>query len=230
MEDFSDNGTLAGYRALMRARPEWFRNNPGGGIAILTADTEIEQARRDAERFRAARGLSVCDLRVGLLAHDPYMTVVRDAVRFPDGTLGLYNRVIETSPVAVLPLLGGRPVLIKVFRHGLREWSWEFPRGACEGGESPEAGARRELEEEIGGNVLELISLGEFTPGGSSLSIRARLFAAVVDRIGRRDVQEGIEEIRAMQLATVEYKILSGEIIDGFSIALFARARLAKLL
>jgi len=228
--DFSCKGALAGYRSLLRTKPEWFRNNPRGGITILTSDEEMEQACREAESFRMARGLSVTDLRVGLLARDPYMTIVRDAVRFPDGSMGLYNRVIETSPVAVLPLLAGRPVLVKIFRHGLREWSWEFPRGACDEGESAEAGARRELEEEIGGKTLEMISLGEFTPGGSSLSIRARLFAATIDRIGRRDVREGIEDVRAVDVATVEYKILSGEIIDGFSIALFTRARLAKLL
>jgi len=214
----------------MRRRPDWFRNNPRGGIAILTTDAEIAQACHEAERFRAAHGLSVADLRVGLLAHDPYMTVVRDAVRFPDGSFGLYNRVLETSPVAVLPLLAGRPVLMRVFRHGLREWSLEFPRGACDEGESPEAGARRELEEEIGGKTSEMLPLGQFTPGGSSLSIRAHLFAAAIDRIGKHDLREGIEDIRAMDVATVEHKILSGEIIDGFSIALFTRARLAKLI
>ena len=147
-----------------------------------------------------------------------------------DGALGLYNRIIETAPVAVLPLLGGRPVLMKVFRHGLRDWSLEFPRGACDAGETPEAGVRRELAEEIGAQAPELIPLGQFTPGGSSLSIRAWLFAAEIDRIGTRDLREGIEDVRDVDVATLEQKILSSEIIDGFTLALFTRARLAKLI
>jgi ADP-ribose pyrophosphatase len=122
--------------------------------------------------------------------------------------------------VAVLPLLDGRPVLMKVFRHGLRDWSLEFPRGACDDGEEPETGVCRELEEEIGARALKLIPLGQFTPGGSSLSIRAWLFAAEIDGIGKRDLREGIEDVRAMDIATVEEKIRSSEIIDGFSLAL----------
>jgi ADP-ribose diphosphatase len=230
MEDFSERGARAGYRALMQSKPEWFLNHPRGGITILTAEADVERACREAERARAARGLSVADVRAGLLARDPYMTIVRDAVRFPDGSLGLYNRVIETAPVAVLPLLDGRPVLMKVFRHGLRDWSLEFPRGACDEGEGPETGVRRELEEEIGARALKLLPLGQFTPGGSSLSIRAWLFAAEIDGIGKRDLREGIEEVRAMDIAAVEEKIRSSEIIDGFTLALFTRARLAKLI
>jgi ADP-ribose pyrophosphatase len=230
MGDFSASGALSGYRALLREKPDWFHNHPRGGIRILTEDDDVERACREAARFRAAHGLSTADLRAGLLAHDPYMTVVRDAVRFPDGSLGLYNRIIETAPVAVLPLLDGRPVLMKVFRHGLRDWSFEFPRGACDAGEGPDAGARRELHEEIGARALKLIPLGQFTPGGSSLSIRALLFAAEIDRIGTRDLREGIEDVRAVDVTTLEQKIASSEIIDGFSLALFTRARLAKLI
>lgn len=230
MDDFSHEGARAGYRLLMQRQPEWFRNHPRGGITILTSDADIDRACRDAERHRLAHGLSVTDLRAGLLAQDAYMTVVRDAVRFPDGSLGLYNRIIETAPVAVLPLLDGRPVMMKVFRHGLRDWSLEFPRGGCDRGETPETGVARELNEEIGAQIETLMPLGEFTPGGSSLSIRAYLFAAEIDAIGRRDLREGVEDVRAMDVACVERKIVSGEIIDGFSIALFARARLGGLI
>jgi ADP-ribose diphosphatase len=230
MDDFSHDGAQAGYRQLMRQQPEWFCNNPRGGITILTSDADIERACMEAERYRAAHRLSVTDLRAGLLARDAYMTIVRDAVRFPDGSFGLYNRIIETAPVAVLPLLGGRPVTMKVFRHGLRDWSLEFPRGGCDPGESPEASAIRELKEEIGANAVSLTPLGEFTPGGSSLSIRAHLFAAEIDAIGRHDPLEGVEDVRAMDIACVEQKIVSNEIIDGFSLALFTRARLAGLI
>jgi len=230
MDDFSHGGARAGYRRLLQEQPDWFRNHPRGGITILTSDADIDRACSEAKRFRVAHGLSVTDLRAGLLAQDAYMTVVRDAVRFPDGSFGLYNRIIETAPVAVLPLLDGRPVMMKVFRHGLRDWSVEFPRGGCDPGETPEAGVARELKEEIGANVTMLTALGEFTPGGSSLSIRAHLFAAEIDAIGCYDAREGVEDVRAMDIVCVERKIVSGEIIDGFSLALFTRARLVGVI
>jgi len=230
MDEYSRAGAREAYRRLMREKPEWFCNHPRGGITIVTSDAEVELASVQAGQYRKAHGLVEMDLRPGVLARDAYMTVVRDAVRFPDGSYGLYNRIIESSPVAVLPLLRGRSVMMKVFRHGLRDWSLEFPRGGCDDGESYEASAIRELKEEIGAKTLRLIPLGEFTPGGSSLSIRAHLFGAEIEGIGCGDALEGIEEVRAMEVVEVEHSISSGEIIDGFSLALFTRARLANLI
>lgn len=219
-----------GYLALLRDRPDLFANHPAGGIEILTDPEEIALAREAALSHREATGLDVSDTRVGLLARDPYMTVVRDAVRFPDGSLGLYNRIVETSPVAVLPLLHDLPVLIRVFRHGLRDWSLEFPRGGADRGETPEVAARREVIEETGATIAELQPLGQFTPGGSSLAIRAHLFVARIDQIGASDPLEGIEDARAYPVADVERLISDGEIIDGFTMALFLRARLRRLI
>jgi ADP-ribose diphosphatase len=221
---------LDGYLALVRERPDWFANHPAGGIEILTDPGDIALACTAARSHRTAAGLDVSDTRAGLLAKDPYMTVVRDAVRFPDGSLGLYNRVMETSPVAVLPLLDNLPVLVRVFRHGLRDWSLEFPRGGADRGESPEAAARREVIEETGATEAELEPLGQFTPGGSSLSIRAHLFIARIDQVGASDPLEGIEDVHAYPVADVERLIGDGVIIDGFTMALFLRARLRQLI
>lgn len=230
MSDFSNEGALTGYLELLARRPELFRNRLRGGIDILTDPQEIASAQAEAGRLRASRGMSTCDLRAGLLASDPYMTIVRDAVRFPDGTHGLYNRIVETSPVAVLPILDGRPVVIRVFRHGLRDWSIEFPRGAAEGAETGEEAAQRELHEEIGARAKTLTGLGAFTPGGSSLSIHARLYLAEIDKIGASDTGEGIIEVRAVAVKELERMIAEGDIIDGFSMALFVRARLKELI
>ncbi|MCH9671371.1 MAG: NUDIX hydrolase [Gammaproteobacteria bacterium] len=218
------------YFALLEDRPEWFRNHPRGGITILTDPSDIEAARVAAKVARTAAGMSTTDTRTGVLASDPYMTVVRDAVRFPDGSLGLYNRILETSPVAILPLLDGKPVLMRVFRHGLRDWSLEFPRGSTDPGESPEEAAKREVKEEIGADTFTLRPLGLFTPGGSSLAIKARLFLAEVGPLGASDVLEAIEDVQAYDVEEVEARIASGEMIDGFSLALFLRARLTGCL
>lgn len=229
MADYSQSDALKGYLALMRQHPEWFRNQ-GGGIDILTQAEDIEAARKAARTARAAKGLDVDDLRTGLLARDPYMTILRDAVRFPDGSLGLYNRIVELRSVAVLPLLNGKPVLLRIFRHGLRDWSLELPRGGCDPHETPEDAVRRELREEVGAKVLELIPLGDFTPGGSSLSIRAKLYAAHIDGVGEPDRSDAIDEIRVAEVAEVEELIRSSRIIDGFTMATFLRARLAGVI
>jgi ADP-ribose pyrophosphatase len=230
MSGFSNQESMARYFDLLARQPELGRNAPDADIHILTDPQLVQQACDAAHVARAARNLDVSDLRVGVLASDPYMTMIRDAVRFGNGSLGLYNRIFENASVAVLPLIGDRPVVIRIFRHGLRQWSLEFPRGGVEPGETNEESARREVREEIGGNVLELIDTGEFTPGGSILAIRARLYVARIDQIRALDQAESIHEATAVTVHELEEMIRSGQIIDGFSISLFARARVLRLI
>jgi ADP-ribose pyrophosphatase len=230
MPSYSHEDTLARYLELLARRPELGQDPPGAGIELLTDPGMIEHAREAARLTRGAHGQDTADTRVGVLASDPYMTVLRDAVRFGNGTYGLYNRIFENACVAVLPLLEGRAVIIRVFRHGLRQWSLEFPRGGVEPDETHEQAARRELREEIGANASELIDTGEFTPGGSALAIRARLYVARIDEVRHVDRAESISEATPVSTARLETLIRDGEIIDGFSLALFARARLLGLL
>jgi ADP-ribose pyrophosphatase len=229
MPTYSHDDTVARYLELLERQPELGQNAPDAGIELLTDRRLIEMAREAARQTRAAHDQDTSDLRVGVLASDPYMTVLRDAVRFGNGSYGLYNRIFENPCIAVLPLLDGQAVIIRVFRHGLRQWSLEFPRGGVEPDETHEQAARRELREEIGANALELIDTGEFTPGGSALAIRARLYVARIDEIRHVDLGESISEATAVGTANLEALIRSGEIIDGFSLALFARARLLGL-
>lgn len=224
------DGRLTEYLALQAERHDLFRNADFGGIDILTEPQAIAAAQRAAARARQNRGQNTDDLRVGLIARDPYMTIVRDAVRFPDQSLGLYNRIIEGRSVAILPILGDRLVLVRLFRHGLRDWSLEFPRGGCEPNETSEAAARRELLEETGAHAGELIPLGDFTPGGSSLSITARFFAAKIVSVGIPDLSDGIGSIVQASTDEVEAMIGDSRIIDGFTLSIFLRARLAGVI
>jgi ADP-ribose pyrophosphatase len=230
MANASDDKALGRYRQLLQLRPDLAENPPGGTIEVLTDPADIAAAQAAARVWRAAQGLPSDDVRCGVLAADPYMTVMRDAVRFADGRLGLYNRIMEGPCVAVLPLLAGKPVLIRIFRHGLRAWSWEAPRGGVDVGEDFAAAAARELREEIEAEVLGIEDLGTFTPGGASLAIRGRLCVAQVASIGAVETAESISEARVVEVEEMEAMILDARIEDGFTIALFARARLRGLI
>ena len=61
----------------------------------------------------------------------------------------------------------GRLVLVKQYRYPVDDVIWEIPAGRQDPGESPEEGARRELEEEVGATAAKVELLLSFyaTPG-----------------------------------------------------------------
>ena len=64
---------------------------------------------------------------------------------------GTYIRILPRRPesaVAVLPVLNGKILLLRHFRHSLRKWMWEIPRGFGEYGITAAENAEKELREE----------------------------------------------------------------------------------
>ena len=211
------------YEDLRRKHPEMFVNAPGG-IEILLDPIDIEAARRSTGP----------DEPVGVVYADRFITVVRDAVRFPDGSLGLYVRTLPAGGapgVVVLPLIGTGSdiVLVEHYRHATRAWHLEAPRGMGEAGEGGPANAIRELEEELGVRAGELISLGTVHADSGLLGGHAELYAARIPGVGTLDRAEGIRRAVVMPFSRAEELIGQGDITDGFTIAVVTRARLAGL-
>ena len=226
MYPFDSADCFERYNALARERPDQFANPQGAIYEILLEPSQIDRARRDAADYRRAHGLPDEDTRVGVLAVDPYLIVMRDAVRFADGTYGLYNRLLVPSGAAILPMLGDRIVLLHRFRHGTRRWHLEAPRGSFSGVGTPMEEAGRELVEEIGAAPVSLEDLGQLHSTTGCLDELHQLFLARIDGVGAPDRHEAIESLKVLPAATVERLIAEGEITDGPTLALFLRARL----
>ena len=226
MRDFDSAGCLERYLALVRERPDRFTNPDGDIYEILLDAPQMDRARRDAERHRREERLPSEDTRVGVLAVDPYLIVMRDAVRFADGTYGLYNRLMVPSGAALLPVLGDTIALLHRFRHGTRRWHIEAPRGSFSGVGSRRDEAERELFEEIGARPAALIDLGELHSTTGCLDEEHQLYLARIETLGAADRHEAIESIKVLPIPVVERMIADGQITDGPTLALFLRARL----
>jgi len=103
--------------------------------------------------------------------------------------------------------------------HG-EPWLTEIAAGMIDEGETPEEAARREVEEELGYRVRELVILGEMyaTPGGSSEMV-SLFYASVTeaDRVsdgGGSDDHEDIEIIRIPTLEAIDM-VNRGELRDA---------------
>jgi ADP-ribose pyrophosphatase len=91
-----------------------------------------------------------------------------DEVLEPGGIRGVREVVRQRGSVAALPVdEDGRVVLVRQYRYAVDAFVWELPAGRRDAGETPEEGARRELEEEVGLRAATLEPLLTFwtTPG-----------------------------------------------------------------
>src|SRR6476646_298280 len=71
--------------------------------------------------------------------------------RFPNGQEHDVEIVRHAPSVVLIPIQDdGRIVIVRQYRAPLDRETWEFPAGRLNEGESAEAAARRECEEEIG--------------------------------------------------------------------------------
>jgi ADP-ribose pyrophosphatase len=230
LADFDSDDCLNRYIERARATPGMMHNPPGKIYEIVRDPDEMRRAAAATRDYRHAHGDPAGDTRVGVLAEDPYVTVIRDAVRFPDGGYGLYYRLTLGTGIVMLPVLGASIVLINAFRHGTRRWHLEAPRGMFDGNEPTAELVRRELGEEIGAAPIDMVELGALHPSPGVVDECLHLYLVRIDRIGEVDPHEAISEIRTFSVAEFDQLAAAGEITDGPTLAVYLRAKLRGLL
>jgi ADP-ribose pyrophosphatase len=102
-------------------------------------------------------------LSTRIVYENRWMRVREDAIRYRDGSTGIYGVVVKSNYVLVVPLdSDGKLHLVEQYRYPIGIRSWEFPQGAWEG--KPDADplelARGELREETGLDAAEIIHAG----------------------------------------------------------------------
>ncbi len=226
--------TLADYLAFAKAHPGLFINPPQGGITILLDEDEIKEVEKQEVQRLEVLGLPAEWAQVGIAYRDQYVLLLRDAVRFPDGSLGTSIRSVDenerASGVVVLPLHQGYVLLIRHFRHGTRTWHLEIPQGFSIPGLSSEESIRIELKEEMDAVVSRLIPLGQVHLDTRSGANRVELFYAELESYGDVELQEGISELLATPVSEVERMIRRNELDNVFLLVTYARAKLYGLL
>jgi ADP-ribose pyrophosphatase len=221
------------YEILRRKWPRLFENPPGAAYEILFEPAEVREAEETYRSLLEKWGAPASDTRTGVVYSDPWMTIARDAVRRPDGTLGAYGRIIPSrdgSGVAVLPLIDGQVVLLRISRHATREIHLEIPRGFGESGVSAADQARAELHEEIQAKADSLTSLGRLHVDTGATAGATELFFAQISAYGQPQAAEGILGIEVKPPQEVAGLIRDARITDSFTTATFTRAWLHGLL
>ncbi|MEU9187758.1 NUDIX hydrolase [Streptomyces sp. NPDC048484] len=228
------------YEALRTRRPELFVNPPGAAFEILLDRADQQRASDEMSRVAVAAGLPESTGDIGVVYRDAYFSLVRDAVRFANGRLGTYIRIVPASAsggAAVLPLLAdGRVVLLHHFRHADRDWHWEFPRGFGDPGEDGPGTAARELQEELGVHVVDFTYLGAVSP---DTGLRVGVDHLYLARIGTTQLTErpaqgaraeGIDAYLAVPQAEFRAMVADRRISDAYTLSAYALAMAQGLL
>ena len=125
-----------------------------------------------------------------------------DRVTFqpPDGTADRTFFVIDAPDwINVIPLTDRRTVkLIRQYRFGVDDLTYEIPGGMCDPGESPLDAARRELREETGCVARQLVDLGWVHPNPAIQNNRCHSFLALgAEQVGEPepDPNEAFEQL-----------------------------------
>ncbi|HVA94087.1 MAG TPA: NUDIX hydrolase [Candidatus Dormibacteraeota bacterium] len=144
----------------------------------------------------------------------------RDTVMEPGGVRAERDVIVHPGSVVVLPIFNdGRVLLIRQYRHSVGEFLWELVAGRKEPGETPVAGARRELIEETGYRARRMRKLMRVVPTPGFVNEWMWIFAAEGLAAGAAQPEED-EKItpRIFTLKQAESMIERGTLRDAKSI------------
>ncbi len=160
----------------------------------------------------------VTDHHIFRLRHDLY--------RFePSGQERDFIVIDTVSWVNVVPVTKeGNVVLIRQFRHGIRDVTMEIPGGMMDEGEKPEAAAERELREETGYIAERIRLLARVLPNPAVQNTYLYLDVAERCRNTGETQFDAFECIDVLErpLAAIPAMIRDGEIAHSMVITAFA--------
>lgn len=196
------------YYALMQERPEEFRNT--GNIDIITDIGQVEEFVKKTKK------------KIGVIYRSNYNIWVVDLVKDADGNCFTYERLLPAvarGAVVTIPRYEGKYVLLKQYRHALRDYQYAFPRGFGESGLVSEENAGKEIAEELGATVTERRFLGKIVADSGCSGSTADVYVCEITSPQIREGYEGIQNVYIMETSELKQWIADGLITDGFSLA-----------
>jgi ADP-ribose pyrophosphatase len=147
--------------------------------------------------------------------------VRRDEVLEPTGVRATREVITHPGSVVVLPVLPDRRiVLVRQYRHATRQFLWELVAGRMDGGESPRAGAARELIEETGYRAKRFRIILDVFPTPGFLEERMYILLAEGLSAGKAEPEEDEKiTVKAFTRRKLETMIRTGKLHDAKSIA-----------
>jgi ADP-ribose pyrophosphatase len=163
----------------------------------------------------------------------PLFCVRHDKLIEPGGHMNEREVIRHNGSVVILAIDSSKSkrdpwiVLERQYRHAANQYLWELPAGKLDAGETPLAGAQRELAEETGYRAKKWRPLVEYYASPGFLGESMKVFLAEGLTPGETHLEEDEEiELRLVKLSELLKMIEKGAILDGktlTSVLLYAR-------
>ncbi len=198
------------YMKLMKERPEEFKIIPGG-LQIITNVKELNEFYQETGK------------QLGVLYKSPYHMLVVDLVKYEGGKPFAYERLLSTATqgacVALVSTHGDKYVLLKQYRHAMRDYQYAVPRGRGEIGLTADQNVTKELSEEIGASADKTVSIGTVVADSGVSGVSVTVYHCEVSDYKLDRQHEGIDEIVEVTEEELQELIRQGKINDGFTLA-----------
>jgi ADP-ribose pyrophosphatase len=156
----------------------------------------------------------------------PWVTLVEKEVQLTaDAPPEVYHSLTQPDYVAALAMTrDGRIPLIRQYRPAVEAYTWEFPAGTVDDGETPAQAMTRELVEETGLHAEALHEIGSYHPDTGRLSLTSTGFFARCADAGPDLPLEPHLEVRFVTLRQLLELVDSGGFRHQLHVALLASA------
>lgn len=202
---------LNAYFKLVEQRPEEFKDIPY---------LHIELNRKKIEEYIEKTGT-----QIGVVFQNNYNIMIVDLICREDGLCYPHQRILQSAQkeaVVCIPVYREKFILLRQYRHALRDVQYAFPRGFGEDGLTVIENAEKELQEEIGAVLDTAEQIGEVVADSGLSGNRVQTLLCYVKQLQVKKGYEGIDEIVMLTKNELEYWIKSGRINDGFTLAAYA--------
>lgn len=147
--------------------------------------------------------------------------LVSENYTLENGVTAHMDFIQHPGAAAMVPMLNQKEViLIRQYRHALREFIWEIPAGTLDPAESPLNCAHRELIEETGYASNQWHQLGTIKPLPGCSDERIHIFLA----LDLQPAQQHLDDDEMLKVHKVNFEealqmIVQGQISDGKTIS-----------
>lgn len=165
-----------------------------------------------------------------ILSEGKIGTFCIEEVELDNGHIQRFEVLYHPGAAAVLPFLDeNRVLMLRQYRHPIRDWMWEVPAGKLDPGEDHDTCVVRELEEETGYRAGRIERVGDVITAAGFTDERIALYTAHELEAGSINRGPGEQiEMHEMAFDDVVAMIERGEIIDAKTIATFLQCLLRR--